>query len=56
MTHDELRALVAAIILSGQLAGESPTKRDVEIQEAIAASETLLEALKDPAPRGELVS
>jgi hypothetical protein len=50
MTHDELRTVIAAIILGGCFSNENATMRDIEIHKAVLATDTLMEALLDPEP------
>jgi len=50
MTENELRTLAAAIILAGLYAGGNTASRDYEVRESILLTDTLLEALKNPAP------
>jgi hypothetical protein len=50
MTHDELRTLTAAVILSGLFANKDATVRDIEVQEAVLSADALIEALRDIEP------
>jgi len=50
MTEQELRALIAAIILGGRYADDDRPRLDEMIYGAIVTTDTLLEGLKDPTP------
>jgi len=50
MTNQEVRTIVAAIILAGQYAEGDSVNRDIMVQEAIKTTDVLLEGLNDMEP------
>ena len=50
MTPNELRTFTAAIILSGLFANKDAARIDIEVHEAIIATDALLEGLNDLEP------